>query len=136
MKSIKPGRGPSMMGGVTAVVVALLGVLWVIGATSMTSGFSVYGGGGMDMLLPLFGVGFVLIAVISAVYHFHNAAHKQRYSEYDVVDSSEEPDPLSERFSQSSVHFCPYCGEKTEPTHRFCANCGKKLSDTADPPQS
>lgn len=30
MKSIKPGRGPSMMGGISALFAALFGVFWII----------------------------------------------------------------------------------------------------------
>jgi len=35
MKSIKPGRGPSMMGGIAGVFVAVFGVFWTIMATAM-----------------------------------------------------------------------------------------------------
>ena len=35
MKSIKPGRGPSMMGGVMGIVVAVFGVIWTAAAISM-----------------------------------------------------------------------------------------------------
>jgi len=61
MKSIKPGRGPSMMGVIVGIAVAVFGVLWTIGAASITTDM-----GGMfapdpfeqtmSVIFPLFGV--------------------------------------------------------------------------------
>ena len=144
MKSIKPGRGPSMMGGIVCIAVAVFGVLWTIGASSMSSSFGGIGtfhdpafGVGIDAIFPLFGVVFIIIAVVSAVYNFKNATGKKRFSEYDIMDSSEEPDPLNERFGDpASVDhksvpkadaFCPYCGTQVEEDYFFCNSCGKKL---------
>lgn len=135
MKSVKPGRGPSMMGGVVAIAAAVFGVFWIIGASSITSdplfgeSFSP-----MDDLFPLFGVVFVVIAIAMAVYHFKNATGKHRYSEFDIVDGDEEPDPLNERFGEQRSEpgaqtgaFCPYCGAKVEEDYEYCNHCGKKL---------
>ena len=130
MKSIKPGRGPSMMGGVVSVAIGIFGIIWTIGAGSI--------GGG---LFALFGVVFVVIAVVNAVYNFKNATNKNRYSTFDIVDDSEEPDPLNERFGGTSYEgeqtykseesggseFCPYCGADVENDFAFCNKCGKKL---------
>ena len=144
MKSIKPGRGPSMMGGIVCIVVAVFGLLWTIGASSMSSSFGGIVpfhdpafGEGIDAIFPLFGVVFIIIAVVSAVYNFKNATGKKRFSEYDIVDSSEEPDPLNERFGEPApIHhesvpeadaFCPYCGTPVEDDYRFCNSCGKQL---------
>lgn len=171
MKSIKPGRGPSMMGGIICIAVALFGVLWTIGASSITGGFgstsfgndfmiaesavmgsemvqdqfSNLGGFGfgpfdvMDAIFPLFGVVFVTIAIIAAVYNFKNATSKDRYSEYDIVDGNEESDPLNDRFGRTgyeagssdpfegSTLFCPYCGTPADDDYRFCKKCGKQL---------
>lgn len=167
MKSIKPGRGPSMMGGIVCVAVAIFGILWVIGASSITGGFgsrfegdfmvsgmdivadSDFGlmGGGfgsdpfdtMGVIFPLFGVIFVIVAVAAAVYNFKNATSRNRCSEYDIVDGSEEPDPLNERFGGGSCEaedtdpfegvdlFCPYCGTPAEDDHMYCKRCGKPL---------
>lgn len=139
MKHIKPGRGPSMMGVVGGVAAALFGVLWTVGASSITSDV-----GGMfpadpfeqtmSAIFPLFGVIFVVVAIAGAVYNFKNATGKQRYSEYDIVDSGEEPDPLNERFGENSPGeesresaFCPYCGNKIEGDYVYCNRCGKRL---------
>ncbi len=125
MKHIKPGRGPSMMGGVMSIAIGIFGVIWTVAAASM--------GGG---LFALFGVVFVGIAIVQAVFHFKNATSEERYSSFDIVDSAEEPDPLNERFgakSQTSAKpakkskFCPWCGAKVDAAFEFCNECGKKL---------
>lgn len=146
MRSIKPGRGPSMMEGISLLFVAVFGVIWTILAFSM--------GGG---LFALFGVVFVIMAIVSAVYNFKNATNKNRYSLYDITEDCEEPDPLNERFGNgtdydnssnyndyysdatynntsygadsNSTHsrFCPYCGTPAAQDFQFCNSCGKKL---------
>ena len=140
MKSIKPGRGPSMMGVIVGIAVAVFGVLWTIGAASITTDM-----GGMfapdpfeqtmSAIFPLFGVVFVIIAIVGVVYNYKNATGKNRYSAYDIVDGNEEPDPLNERFgAEPQQHagaeesaFCPYCGAKIEGDYRYCNKCGKRL---------
>ncbi len=87
MKSIKPGRGPSFMGGVMSILVGLFGVVWTVIAASAGGGF-----------FALFGIIFIAVAVVQAIYNFKNATGKNRYSAFDITDSSEEPDPLNERF--------------------------------------
>ncbi len=129
MKSIKPGRGPSAMGAVGSVAVALFGVCWTVGAISM----------GAPVFFPLFGVVFIIAAIVQAVYHSRNAVGEQRYSAFDIVESSQEPDPLSQRFgaveapeapaTDGPLHFCPYCGARLGDSFAFCAACGKKLPE-------
>lgn len=145
MKSIKPGRGPSMMSGVMCIAVGIFGLFWTIMAASM--------GGG---IFALFGLVFIGIAITSAVYNFKNATSENRYSTYDIVDSTEESDPFNERFGKqqnssadfehyadgtprfsgesASVSrpatanaFCPYCGNEVEKDFIYCNNCGKEL---------
>ena len=135
MKSIKPGRGPSMMGGVGAVFAAIFGVIWMGAAAGM----------GAPPIFPLFGLVFIGMAVAGAVYNFKNATGKNRYSAYDIVDEHEEPDPLNQRFggqnsgfsadtfpdtpASNSFAFCPYCGMELEPDFTFCPRCGKQLPE-------
>lgn len=128
MKSIKPGRGPSMMSGISSILVGVFGVVWTIGAVSM-------GAGG---LFAVFGLIFIAMAVVSAVYNFKNATSKNRYSSFDITDETEEPDPWNERFGEkrsetqtetysSDSKYCPYCGVRVEGDFAYCNKCGKKL---------
>ena len=119
-----------MMSGVMCVVVGVFGVLWTIGAASI--------GGG---LFSLFGVLFIVVAIVNAVYNFKNATNKNRYSTFDIVEGNEEPDPLNQRYGEenyqqetatsyegkSDSEFCPYCGADVEKEFVFCNKCGKKL---------
>ena len=123
MKSIKPGRGPSMMGGVVGIFLICFGIFWTVLA-AMANGF-----------FAIFGVLWTCAAVAMTVYHFKNATGKHRYSAYDVVDANEEPDPLNARFaastepekSNAASRFCPHCGAGVEPSFKFCNHCGQKL---------
>ncbi len=128
MKSIKPGRGPSMMSGVMCIFVALFGIIWTIVAASA--------GGG---IFALFGLVFIAIAIVQAVYNFKNATSKNRYSAFDITEDNEEVDPLNERFGNQfspSTHpaatgadnaFCPYCGNPVADEYEYCNKCGRKL---------
>lgn len=124
MKSIKPGRGPSMMGGVVGIFMIGFGILWTAMATQA---------GG---IFALFGILWTGIAIATTIYNFKNATGKNRYSAYDITDA-EEPDPLNERFgeaaeaakeeSDTDSKFCPYCGTPVKDDFEFCNQCGKKL---------
>ncbi len=137
MKSIKPGRGPSFMGGVGGLVAVVFGIFWTIMAFSMVSAT-----GGALSVFPIFGIFFIIFGIINTVYNFKNATGKNRFSTFDIVDSSEEQDPLDryvrrdeivananddDRDTASDVNFCPYCGTKIKEGFEFCAKCGKKL---------
>ena len=131
MKSIKPGRGPSAMGALGSVIAIVAGVFWTIAAFSM----------GAPAFFPLFGVLFVIVGIVQAVYNFRNATSKDRYSVYDITDADEEMDPLQRRFGgmgagegkftclgkDGVTHFCPYCGTEAEEGYAFCKKCGRKL---------
>ena len=107
--------------------------------------------------MALFGLVFIGIAISSAVYNFKNATSENRYSTYDIVDSTEESDPFNDRFGKNrtvsaeldhyadgtprfspesaavdrtaptSNAFCPYCGNEVEKDFIYCNNCGKEL---------
>ena len=127
MKSVKPGRGPSLMGGIMSIAAGLFGIIWTIIA------FSIGG-----ILFALFGIVFIVIAGVQAFYHLKNATQKNRYSAFDIVINNEEPDPLNQRFgwNASSAEnsegrkdsvFCPYCGAQTQTKYVFCKQCGRRL---------
>ena len=139
MKSIKPGRGPSFMGGISAIFAALFGVFWVIMACAMGGWF-----------MAPFGLIFIAIAVVNAIHSFKNATSQNRYSSFDIVDSEEEPDPLNLQYGKTVSHvveakskpepsgttkdtdkaesrYCPWCGTKVDGDYVFCNHCDKKL---------
>ena len=127
MKSIKPGRGPSMMGGISNILAAVFGVVWTVAAISMGAGF-----------MGIFGVIFVIIGIVNAIYNFKNATSKNRYSSFDITEDGEEPDPWDEHFGEKRDYaqpssnsgdskFCPYCGTRVQGDFEFCNKCGKKL---------
>ena len=133
MKSVKPGRGPSMMSSVGSIVAAIFGVIWTIGAVSI----------GAPWFMAAFGVVFIVVAIISAVYNGHNATAKNRMSVLDITEDGEEPDPLNTAFGDdkeatvtpvnpahpAGSKFCPYCGSPVGDDFAFCNNCGKKLPE-------
>lgn len=132
MKSVKPGRGPSAMGAVGSVVAVIFGIFWTIMAASL----------GAPIFFPIFGVLFIAIGVVQAIYHFKNATGENRYSAFDIVDSREEPDPLDRRFApdrdteerleeneSGDFRFCPYCGARLGSGFSFCGKCGKRLPE-------
>lgn len=143
MKRVKPGRAPSAMGAAMSAVVAVFGVFWTIAALSMDA----------PVFFALFGVVFVVVAIVQAVYNFKNATGKERFSVMDIVDDDEEGDPTDRWIggimddgesageseadeksaasatddAEAEVNFCPYCGAKAEKTFRFCKKCGKRI---------
>ena len=88
MKHIKPGRGPSAMGALGSVIAVVFGIFWTVSVASM----------GAPISFSIFGVLFVIVGIVQAVYNFKNAAGKKRYSAFDIVDGEEEPGPLNQRF--------------------------------------
>jgi hypothetical protein len=89
-------------------------------------------GFGMMSFVPFL---FCLGAAATSVYHFRNSTAQNRYSDFDITDAEEEPDPLDKRYPMSRYNkrkgFCPYCGEAIKAGigegFVYCANCGRKL---------
>ncbi|MBR2155424.1 MAG: zinc ribbon domain-containing protein [Clostridia bacterium] len=127
MKSVKPGRGPSGMNAIGAVISVIFGIFWTIAAISM----------GAPGMFPLFGVLFIIMGIVNAVYHYKNATGENRYSAYDITEEGEEPDPLNVRFGEqqqtyysgTTARFCPCCGRNANSDYEFCPGCGKRLPD-------
>jgi high-affinity Fe2+/Pb2+ permease len=136
MRSIKPGRGPSLRGILGSAASILFGIIWIA--------FTVSIGGG---LFALFGLGFIIMAAVNLIYNIKNAFNKNRYSEFDITEDGEEPDSFEQRFGRktdytqnsSTAHsgdfnssqtlFCPFCGSPVKDEHKFCKNCGRQLAD-------
>ena len=128
MKSIKPGRFNSGQGIIGAVFGIIFAIFWTIMTASV----------GAPIIFPIFGIGFIVLMVTELIKNVHNFTNKNRYSAFDIVDSTEEPDPWNEKFcsQQTDMDFytenkesiyCPYCGAKLAPDFEFCPKCGKKL---------
>lgn len=124
MKSIKPGRAPSLLSGVIGIIMVLFGIFWTVMASN-------FGG-----IMMVFGVLWTLIALVITIFNIKNGTAKKRYSMYDITDDKEEADPLNERFKEkkddvkddgNDSKYCPYCGAKVEETYEYCNKCGKKL---------
>ncbi len=156
MKSIKPGRGNSFMGGFGSLVSVVFGILWTVLAFSLVQNapFPV------NIIFPLFGVVFVLVGIGQAVFHFNNATRENRFSTFDVVDGDEEPDDLNTLFGKNETDlsnsifdgsnntpqrskqkrrlqpdngrqiegdFCPYCRANLKDDFAFCPKCGADI---------
>ena len=124
MRHIKPGRGPSMMGGVICAIGSL--ALSLLGLALL---FSDAGPAGWIPFPLSFGAAFL------SVYYFKNGMKKNRHSDFDVTDPGEEPDPLCEillpDYHKMKNGYCPYCGKALKVGNGagmvYCTHCGKKL---------
>ena len=127
MKSVKPGRGPSAMGAMGSAFTVIFGLFWTISAINM----------GAPIMFPVFGVFFIIMGIVQALYHYKNATGENRFSVLDIVDGGEESDPFEQKFGNTDGKamatddgqgFCPYCGAKTYSDYVFCSECGRKLA--------
>ena len=131
MKSIKPGRYNSGQGIIASIIGIVFAVFWTVSAVSM----------GAPIIFPVFGAGFVILMITELVKNIHNFTNRNRYSEFDIVDDTEEQDPFNQRMygedyterypqtSENSVdaEYCPYCGGRIADDFEYCPKCGKKL---------
>ena len=128
MKSIKPGRSHSAFGAVVGIFIALFGVIWTVAAIGI----------GAPWFFGVFGIGFVAVAIFQVVRNLHNAYGENRYSDFDIVDSEEEPDPYHIKYgpkeeasapmhTTSESRYCPYCGKVVSDDFIYCNHCGRKL---------
>lgn len=115
MRSIKPGRGPSLIGGILAGFVALAGLGGIITAFSL----------GAPWFSGLLCIGLTIAALCIAVYHIRNAVSNHRISAFDVVESREEPDPLKQRFG--APRYCRQCGVSLPGDANFCSGRGVRI---------
>ncbi len=135
MKSIKPGRYNSGQGVLRDIVGIVFVVFWIGTAVTM----------GAPIIFPVMGGGMLLMLVSDLYKNLHNITNKNRYSEFDIVDSDEEYDPMNKRVEHNSrdyinrdyenenrdeygeMLYCPYCGAKLMGDFKYCPECGMKL---------
>ena len=136
-RSVKRGRAYEIQKFFGSIFAILFGIFWMFMAFQITSQAGEFGI--IAVIFPLFGIVAVISGIVNAVISYKNAFGENRFSEYDIVDSDEEPDPLQKKFHKENlnddmnisddeeVNFCPYCGEKISSEFEFCPKCGKKL---------
>ena len=131
MRSVKPGRGPSLQGAIGSIFAVVFGIFWMVSAAKM----------GAPTPFVLMGLVFVVIAGSNVIVSLMNATGENRFSLYDITEEGEEPDPLEEVLNKkekttepkeeekrpTETAFSPYCGAKAEKDSAFCRSCGKKL---------
>lgn len=143
--SVKPGRGPSLMGAVGGVVsiFALLIILSLIAKSGAPKEFLMFGG----LML--------VMAVIGVIYNLVNATTKNRMSHLDITTPDEESDLIARAMGHDQSRkkssdwrvtqerkipenenkpkrkfeggFCPFCGQPLEENFDFCPGCGKDI---------
>lgn len=137
MKSIKRGRASSLTSGIVGIAmsIAFFGI-----ATQVSSDFGEFAF--VPMIMGLIVLGVSIAEIIGAT-------RKNRFSEYDIADDGEEPDPLNQYYggqAQSTQNwqsptsapaqpgtaaqsYCPYCGTRIEQGYAYCPSCGKRLPE-------
>lgn len=135
MYSIKPGRGPSLMGGIGGIIVAVVGVIWTVVAISL----------GAPVVFALIGVVFTSFVIAGAVYNLYNATSRNRMSDFDITTDGEERDPIADALGHGGTSrqspedamskgprkfpgdHCPFCGVKVAADFDYCPKCGKDI---------
>ena len=126
MKSIKPGRYNSGQGIIASIIGLVFAIFWTYTAATM----------GAPVIFPIFGIGFIILMVTELIKNIHNFTNRNRYSEFDIVDSQQEPDPWNAQFhsagtmshtEENGSMYCPYCGYRISREFEYCPKCGKKL---------
>ena len=136
MKSMKGGRGPSIIRAVALFGIAVLAMVAL--GQSKTPGSVAYAGVKYERTSLLLVI-FILMAVCGGIWFLYHAFVQNRPSETDAAGGDEEPDPLNEYFhgkyevesTESSAAkgsmYCPYCGKPIQADFAFCSHCGKEL---------
>ena len=135
MHSLKPGRGPSLIGGIGGIVFIILGIAMFATVASERT----------PPIFLFFLGGIILVGVIATVYNFWAATTRNRPSTFDITTGDEEYDPIAKAmgFGPDQTHppaeddeqkprrfegeFCPFCGKKVEGEFDFCPHCGKDI---------
>jgi hypothetical protein len=103
---IRPGRTRSLLGGLAALLVTIVGAV-------MLSGFARVGGP-----IGIFLVVWVIFGLIAAAASFYNAFSERGLPLYEI-DTEEDEDRV----------FCPQCGRPVGGDDEYCRHCGAHLSE-------
>jgi hypothetical protein len=102
---MRPGRTRSLLGGLAALMVTIVGAV-------MLSGFAGVGGP-----IGIFLVVWVIFGLLAAGASFYNAFSERGLPLYEVdIDESDER------------AFCPQCGRPVGKDDEYCRHCGAHLN--------
>ena len=107
---IRPGRERSLVAGVVAQLVMVVGVVMMLSLGASFGGFS-------NFLLPFLAV-WVLIGLVGAAVSFYNALSRRGLPLYEV-DMDDEREGA----------YCPHCGQPIGREDEFCRHCGRRLDE-------
>ena len=136
MKSMKGGRGPSIIRAVALFGIAVLAMVAL--GQSGTPGSVAYAGVKYERTSLLLVI-FILMAVCGGIWFLYRAFAQNRPSETDAAGGDEEPDPLNEypqgkddaesteEAAAAGSRYCPNCGRAVQEDANFCSHCGKEL---------
>ena len=136
MKSMKGGRGPSIIRAVALFGIAVLAMVAL--GQSGTPGSVAYAGVKYERTSLLLVI-FILMAICGGIWFLYRAFAQNRPSETDAAGGDEEPDPLNEHSREeddaesteeaaaAGSRFCPGCGNAVPEDANFCSHCGKEL---------
>jgi|GEM_PF-7091069 len=113
-----PTKGASVAGIFAGIFAAGFGVFWLVGASSA----------GAPPFFILFGMIFILVALVTIGIHVHNAGAEpeQRITGKTIYELGEESDEKNDTATQAQA-FCHSCGKGTQNRDRFCSACGTAL---------
>jgi hypothetical protein len=103
---IRPGRTRSIIGGVAAVMVTVVGLIMM----SSTGGL----GGPMGIFMIL----WVIIGLVAAGASFYNGFSDRGLPLYEVETGERE-----------GAEFCPQCGRSVVEVDKYCRHCGFQLGE-------
>lgn len=131
MKSVKPGRTVSLAKFIGSIIAVVFGIAWLVLVVSLFAQHDEMGQPFFYFFL-FFGIIFIGIGIASAIFNYKNVYSQNRYSLYDIVDSSQEQDPFKFKIDNynsntCSMNYCPNCGNVIQKDYMFCPGCGRKL---------